>query len=349
MFDSDILVIKGPEIAGLLQGRERDLMRATEAAYLAHGRGESSLPHSTFLRFPNDDRNRIIALPAYLGGETEMAGIKWISSFPGNHDRGFNRASAVVILNQAATGRPLSMLEGSIISAKRTAASAAVAAARLQGERKADSLGLIGCGLINFEVARFVLAACPEIKKLILFDLDRSNAERFKDKCEQLFDPRVTAPDVHVAGKLETVFHNAKLVSLATTAIEPHIADISESASDSVILHLSLRDLTPEIILSCDNVVDDIDHVCRAQTSIHLAEQEVGNRDFVRCTLADVLGGAAPARADENRPVIFSPFGLGVLDIAVSAFVYDLAVKEKIGAVIESFLPDYWLQAAANH
>ena len=86
-------------------------------------------------------------------------------------------------------------------------------------------------------------------------------------------------------------------------------------------LHVSLRDLAPEILLASTNIVDDVEHCLKANTSPHLAEQLTGNRDFLDGTLDDVMAGRVTVPAD--RPVVFSPFGLGVLDLAVGKYVYD--------------------------
>ena len=321
MRDGDINILTGNEVLSLLQGRELEIMDTVRIAYEAHGRGESSLPHSTFLRFPDDQRNRIIALPTYLGAEFDVAGIKWVSSFPGNLERGLDRASAVVILNSAQTGRAEAIIEGSIISAKRTAASAALAAQWLGNSDQTNRVGLFGCGLINFEIARFLLASNSEIRSLVVFDLDGDRAVQFKKKCLETFD-RI---EVEVAEDSRTIFRECSLISFATTAAKPHVSDLSDCAPGSTILHISLRDIAAEAILAADNIVDDIDHACRAQTSLHLAEQAVGHRDFIRCTLADILRGEAPARSGEEKIAIFSPFGLGVLDLAVSKLVFNRA------------------------
>jgi len=338
MHNSDILILKAQEVASLLAGREGELIEITRRVYEAHAAGDSSLPQSTFLRFPDQPRQRIIALPAYLGNDFEVAGIKWISSFPSNLSKGIDRASAIIMLNSAQTGRPQAVIEGSIINSKRTAASAALAARSLQQNRHASRVGVIGCGPINFEVVRFLLASSPEINELLLFDPDKARADHFKEACRELS----ADISVSIVKEATAALKNATLISLATTALQPHINDLSACAPNSALLHISLRDLAPEAILSSDNVVDDIDHVCRAQTSVHLAEQLSGNRDFIRCTLADITSGRAAPRRDNNSIVVFSPFGLGVLDIAVGQLVYKLAREQQRGIPIQSFLPEPW-------
>lgn len=339
MQDDNFWILRGEEIASFLDNHELDVVEAVAQAYVAHQRGKSSLPHSTFLRFPGDDRNRIIALPAYLGDGFDLAGMKWVSSFPGNLARGIERASAVVILNSPETGRPLALLEGSLISAHRTAASAALAARTLLGgTRSPDSLsvGLIGTGVINREIVRYLTRLLPGLRRFVLFDLDAARGAAFAEKLRR----RWPDAEVAVAPGIESLLEECPLVSYATTAIRPHIGDLSRSPAGAVHLHVSLRDLTPEVILACDNVVDDADHVSRAQTSIHLAEQLTGNRQFIRCSLGELLEGTAPPKKTEDAITVFSPFGLGILDLAVAKLAFDHAVATgTAGTPIRSFFP----------
>jgi len=98
---------------------------------------------------------------------------------------------------------------------------------------------------------------------------------------------------------------------------------------------VSLRDLAPEILLASTNVVDDVEHCLKASTSPHLAEQLTGNRDFLLGTLGDVMLRRVTIPAD--RPLIFSPFGLGVLDLTVGKFVYDEVVRTGELQVVDGF------------
>lgn len=331
----DILILRGEEVSSLLKGKELDLIDLVGRAYVAHGRGNSSLPHSSFLRFPHRMRDRIIALPAYLGDQFEVSGIKWIASFPDNVNEGIERASAVLILNSMMTGRPEVIMESSLISAQRTAASAALAARTLHGTVGPSCVGFIGCGPINYQIARFLMAIWPGIRSFKLFDLSPARADLFVKDCVRL-RPELTT---EIANSSDSVLGECPVVSIATTAARPHISDLSLCPPQATILHISLRDISPEAILESANIVDDADHICQADTSVHLAEQLVGHRDFITATLAEILSGERELKRD-RRPLVFSPFGLGVLDVAVAKFVTTLAVEAKVGTVLESFIPD---------
>jgi 2,3-diaminopropionate biosynthesis protein SbnB len=328
-----ILVLGGRDIEELLAGREQEIANVVARAYVAHNRGQSSLPHSLFLRFPDNDLDRIIALPAFLGDEFQVAGLKWISSFPGNLQRGMARASAVLILNNLGTGRPEVVLESSLISSRRTAASAALGARTLLEGSSPGQVGLIGAGLINSEIARFLISLCGA-ESFLIHDLD---AERARSLANSLV--LSGAVKAEVGSGLEEVLEACPLVSFATTAVRPHAADLSRCPAGAILLHISLRDLTPEAILPCDNIVDDVDHAVRANTSLHLAEQATRRRDFIRCTLADILEGKAPARRGDGSIAVFSPFGLGVLDIALGQMLAGAASATGRGVVIPDFFP----------
>ena len=114
------------------------------------------------------------------------------------------------------------------------------------------------------------------------------------------------------------------LIVFTTVASAPHIADAWLFDHNPVVLHVSLRDLAPEILLRSQNVVDDVEHVMKANTSPHLTEQQTGNRTFVTGTLAEIMRGHRSV--NRSRPIVFSPFGMGILDVAVGKWVYDQAV-----------------------
>jgi len=173
------------DVQAALDNREGAVIDAVEQAYLRHREGRTDLPHSSFLRFGADRPDRIIALPGRIDDGSPIAGIKWIASFPGNVQRGMARASALLIVNSTETGRPTAVIESSIISAQRTAASAALAARELHAIGDETTLGLIGCGVINFEVARFVLSVAPRLATLLLYDLDPARAETFATRVQQ--------------------------------------------------------------------------------------------------------------------------------------------------------------------
>src|SRR5262245_51773251 len=110
----DFSIVTGKIIHRLIHENIPRCIEIVRAAYLAHARGETINPNSYFLKYPDQPSRRIIALPAHLGGDFAVSGLKWISSWPENVQRGIPRASAVLILNETSSGYPFACLEGSI-------------------------------------------------------------------------------------------------------------------------------------------------------------------------------------------------------------------------------------------
>ena len=331
---TDLTVIGAADVEAALADSEELVLDAVQKAYETHARGASSLPHSSFLRFPDSDKDRIICLPAYLGDEYQLAGVKWIASMPDNVARGIERASAVVILNDRVTGQPKAVMEGSIISKQRTAASAALAS-KVLAPGEPDAIGFVGCGPINTTVAQFLATTWPNARCFMAFDLDPARAEVFG---EALLT-QIPGADFTIAVDLEMLLSECPLVAFGTTAIKPYVDDLDACPAGATILHVSLRDLSAGVILSNHNIVDDLDHVNRAATSIHLASERTGNTDFVHSSLGDLLLGNVNLPERDERKIIFSPFGLGVLDLAVADFVQNKIAKDGGGTLVESFLP----------
>jgi ornithine cyclodeaminase len=319
----------------MVEGRHHELLHLVENTYRAHGAGRTVNPPSYFLRFPDRPTARIIALPASVAGESKVDGIKWISSFPENLDRGLPRASAVLILNDSVTGYPYACLESSIISAVRTAASAALAAQKLaEGRTSPQRVGLFGTGLIARYLHEYLSALGWDIAEWGLYDLSAAYARSFADHLNSA-DPDVP---VRIHDSAESLVRSCDLVVFATTAAAPHVTDADWFSHHPLVLHVSLRDLSPDIVLQSVNVVDDIEHVLKADTSVHLAEQRTGHRDFIDATLYDLLTGTFKAPGD--RTVVFSPFGLGVLDLAVGDYVHRRAAELGELTTIDGFFHD---------
>jgi ornithine cyclodeaminase len=304
-------VVTGTQIERALEGQEsvvRDLIRDT---YLEHDAGRTVNPPSYFLTFPDSPQNRIIALPGALTGDAPVNGIKWISSWPENIASGLPRASAVTILNDAATGFPLACLESSLISAARTAASAALGAEQLsRGRARPTTVSFIGTGFIARTIHRYLVGTGWSFSRTLVHDTSRQRAEEFAASL---------GAGVEVADGSEQAIRGSELVVFATVAPVPHVVDATWFNHHPVVLHISLRDLGTDVIASAQNIVDDVDHVLKANTSVHLVEQQTGDRGFIDGTIAQVVSDKVTPRAD--RTVIFSPFGLGVLDLALSRHI----------------------------
>src|SRR5919197_513806 len=220
--DFALSIINGKTVSDVIRAHRAECIDVVGDAYLAHAEGQSVNPDSYFLRFPEKPDCRIIALPAYLGNGFGLAGLKWIASFPGNVQRGFPRASAVLVLNDYDTGYPFAILESSGLSAARTAASAVLAAYWLNGQsRRAKSLGIVGTGFIARYVYDFLIDTGWEIEQVRLYDASPPESEKFRNTACRLERHRT----VTVVPDVAQLVKACDLILFTTVASTPHIAD----------------------------------------------------------------------------------------------------------------------------
>jgi alanine dehydrogenase len=120
-------------------------------AFIHHRKREWVMPPKVYLDSPGYGDFR--AMPARGG---ELASLKWISSFPGNPERGLPAVVGLVVVNDARTSEPLAIIDAGAVTALRTGAVAAIAAQELAVGK---SVGILGCGLTGSWAARCLAAA----------------------------------------------------------------------------------------------------------------------------------------------------------------------------------------------
>ncbi|WET81849.1 2,3-diaminopropionate biosynthesis protein SbnB [Amycolatopsis sp. QT-25] len=322
---SSLSIVPGKAVKNIIDNSRNTVIDLIRKTYLLHDSGQSVNPDSYFLRFPDKPNSRVIALPSYLGGDVDRIGMKWIASFPDNVASSRPRASAVLLINDYETGYPIACVEAAGISAARTAASAALAARELPQGANAVNVSFLGAGVIARTIADYLVETLPKLSEVVVYDRDPGSADLLVEHARQVHG--LTA---RRAESLSETF-DPQLVVFATTAAAPYVPAETAFRDDQLLLNISLRDLPPELLLRSNNVLDDVEHCLKADTSPHLAERLSGGREFINGTIGDVLRHEITLAPD--RPTIFSPFGLGVLDLAVGNHVLEQARLD--GSVIE--------------
>ncbi|WHI45913.1 2,3-diaminopropionate biosynthesis protein SbnB [Microbulbifer sp. JMSA004] len=317
MMTRSFKILGADTIQKWLGTHNQEIIETVKRTYKSFKNGNTICPDSYFLKFPSSPENRIIALPASIQDEDKVSGIKWIASYPENVNNELDRASATITLNCGNTGYPIACLEGSLISASRTAASAILGATYLHPTKgHIKNLSIVGAGLIAKTIVSLFHSLDWKIEKLNIVDLSKGRAKHFEKK----FSNHKTTVSTDISTIVES-----DMIVFTTSAINPYVDDMELFSMNPTILHMSLRDISPSIICKSQNFTDNTDHAVKANTSLHLAEQLIGNRLFISGDIVDLIDHSV--EIDYRKPRIYSPFGMGILDIAVGYEIYKSASK----------------------
>ena len=282
-------------------------LEAVRQAFVDHASGEWFMPSKVYVPAPPDGDFR--AMPARGGGYTVL---KWVTSFPGNPERGLPTVAGVVLLSDAVTGELRAIMDAGAVTALRTGA-AAVLAAEILG-RDADSpAAVVGSGVNGRAVARTFVARGRQV---LLWDARPAQAEAL---AEELGEGATVASDRDEALGADVV---ATVTPGGEILFPPGSLRPGQHASLMGADGPGKAEIAVEELLRARVVCDEWEQashngdIGRAVDAGSLRREDVAE-------LGRVLTGEEEGRRSDDEITVFDSTGLAVQDLAVAIAVYE--------------------------
>ena len=221
-------------------------IEAVERAFRLLNEGQAVIPTKIVMELPpgEKERGRMNGLAAYIGGDWEVAGIKWVPSFPKNpYQSNLPRANALIILNDTHTGMPKAIMDGTVISAMRTGAVSGVGAKYL-ARKNSEVAAIIGMGVQARTQAMALKETLPKLKEIRGFRRTREKGLEDAKEIEKLTGVKTVAVE-----SVEKAVRGADVVVTATCADEPLVHQ-SWLKKGCLLIHVgSYLEEEPKVIL----------------------------------------------------------------------------------------------------
>lgn len=312
----------------------RTAIRVVREAFKVMARGQAVMPPKVYLPLPRQSDFR--AMPAYLS-RPPACGVKWVNVHPHNRSRGLPTVMAVIVLNDPATGVPLAVMDGLLVTKLRTAAAAAVAAKAL-ARPESSVVGLVGCGA-QADAQLEALAVCFPLARVSVWGRTPGEAARFCAAMRRRM-PRVQfAPSASV----EHCVRGADLVVTVTPSRRPlvnrswlsagtHINAIGADAPGK-------QELDPRILRAATVVVDErVQAIHGGELNVPVSRGLYRPRD-IHASLGEILIGRRPGRRRANELTVFDSTGLAIHDVAMGAEIVRRAAHRGVGRRVVLFTP----------
>jgi ornithine cyclodeaminase len=314
-------------------------IEAVEKAFQLLHNGQCIEPQAPIIHWNGIHGRRISMHPAYIGGDVQVTGIKWIPSNPENpRKRKMPRANALIILNDPETGFPLAIMDGTVISAMRTGAVVGVGAKYL-ARSEAEVLGLLGAGVINRTQLMALHVALKQIRQVKLFDLALEKAHTFATEMSERLDLKIQVVD-----SARAAVQGADVIAPATN-VGPAERYIQAEwiKAGAYLANLSVNDYTFEAVLACNKIIVDNKKQLQVPSAIltdMVAGGLVNPENIVE--LGAVINGEQAGRTTNDERIFFSPLGMGIEDLINAHRVYQEACRRGIGQELEQWHEPFW-------
>lgn len=303
---------------------------------------------SPFPEMPVDGPDRrFMAMPAYLGGKFDMAGMKWYGSNAANKEKGLPRSILMLTLNDKDTGAPLAFMSANILSAYRTGAVPGVGF-KYFAKEDAETIGIIGPGVMSKTALVAAVAVRPTLKNVKVKGRGKASLQKFVDHAKKEY-PEL---NIYAVDTIEEAVRDSDIVSVSTSSptgdpsLYPYIAEewikpgaIIESTAalrfdDDFIINRA-RTVTDNIMLyeAWEEEMKPNAYNTIPIPAVHvedlIAEGKMKPEQID--DLGDVLLGNIPVHRKEDEIVIYSVGGMPTEDVAWGSMVYRNALEKGIG------------------
>ncbi len=309
-------------------------MEAVEDAFTLHHQGKALLPYKTVLDMGERERGRCNAMPAYVGGNYDAFGIKWIAGFPQNPRKyGMPRGTGLYILNDAEKGFPVAVMDCTLLSAMRTGAVTGVGAKYLANQ-DSEVVAMIGCGVQARTQIEALKVGVPNIKLVKGYDVNFEAANQYAAEVKDRFGIEAVAVQTP-----EEAVRDADIVVTVTVADEPIVKEAWMRKGSLFAAVGSYQEQEFEVVLNSNKViVDGLEHVIHRVTPVvalmitngMLKEEDVWE-------LGEILCKEKPGRESHDERIFFAPIGMGTEDLCLSYQAYKLAAEKGIGKKLSLF------------
>ena len=339
MIKEEILFLNNKSMSELIATDMKGIIHDVERAYELIEKGDAIVPQKVVTRWgvtPQDENifGRINAMPGYLGGEYDMAGIKWIGSGPMNYKKGLPRASVLVILNDSETKLPLCIADGTEVSAMRTGASGGVAM-KLLAKKDASVMTICGAGAQGRTQLEAAVIVCPTLKIIYVYDIRTENTAKFIEEMSAKFS-RLT---FKVATDLSKAVTESDIVDCVTLADNP-IIEASWLKKGCLLMNMADYEVTYDCVRKADKIYVDnwetIKHRMISTIALMWKDSLIKDND-IDGQLGQLLLGTKEGRKNDDEIIYFNAVGTGILDIAVVTRAYKKAKDKDIGIILP-----YW-------
>jgi len=301
-----------------------DLDQLVDALADAHrdlSAGEASMP-PRIAAMVQERQGLLGVMPAYL----PSAGLacKLVTLFPQNTDR--HTHQAVIVVFDPENGAPLALMDGTYITATRTAAGSALAT-RLLAREDAEVLALLGTGVQAHSHAR----ALPRVREFTEIRV----AGRDREKAEAL--AHEIGPHARAVSSYEEAIRNADVVAATTHSTEPIVRREWLSPGvhvNSVGLNPAGREVDEQTVADALLVVESRESALAPPPAGAPELVGVGPAD-VHAELGELVAGIKPGRSSQDEVTLYKSVGVAVQDVAAAALVLAAAQGRSVGLAID--------------